>query len=219
MTETNTWKNRIVGYGEEDADQLLANDANWRIHPFFQQTALSEILEKIGWVQSVIVNKRTSEEWGADRFVETVVDGHLRVSLAISREEKVPVVYVDLSPSEESLTLATFDPLSSLAATDFSKLRELAKGLTIEPSGVQEMLSGLLSINNSGSRRSSNPKLKDVIKPIKVIYDTTGDGPIECKISTVRNNGVKTLFTGYGATRLLAFNDASGQIVRAMLEL
>jgi hypothetical protein len=32
-----TWRNRIVGSGEEPPDQLLANPANWRIHPGSQQ--------------------------------------------------------------------------------------------------------------------------------------------------------------------------------------
>jgi len=30
---TPTWRNRITGSGEEAPDQLLANPANWRIHP------------------------------------------------------------------------------------------------------------------------------------------------------------------------------------------
>src|SRR6266704_2927845 len=34
------WRNRIVGHGEEDPEQLLANPKNWRIHPKNQQDAL-----------------------------------------------------------------------------------------------------------------------------------------------------------------------------------
>ncbi len=30
---TAPWRNRITGSGEEAPDQLLANPANWRIHP------------------------------------------------------------------------------------------------------------------------------------------------------------------------------------------
>jgi len=30
---TTGWRNRITGSGEEAPDQLLANPANWRIHP------------------------------------------------------------------------------------------------------------------------------------------------------------------------------------------
>ncbi len=66
-----SWRNRIVGHGEEDADQLLANPANWRIHPRAQRDALAGVLSEVGWVQDVIINRRTGH----------VVDGHLRVSL------------------------------------------------------------------------------------------------------------------------------------------
>ena len=27
------WRNRIVGSGDEPPEQLLANPANWRLHP------------------------------------------------------------------------------------------------------------------------------------------------------------------------------------------
>ena len=33
VTPTAAWRNRIIGTGEEAPDQLLANPANWRIHP------------------------------------------------------------------------------------------------------------------------------------------------------------------------------------------
>lgn len=81
------WANRIVGAGEEPPDQLLANPRNWRVHPKGQQDALAGALDEVGWVTGVIVNRRSG----------CVVDGHLRVSLAISRGEvSVPVQYVDL---------------------------------------------------------------------------------------------------------------------------
>ena len=41
---TATWRNRIIGSGEEAPDQLLANPANWRIHPKAQQDALAGAL-------------------------------------------------------------------------------------------------------------------------------------------------------------------------------
>ena len=34
------WRNRIVGEGEEDPTQLLANPLNWRIHPGRQRDAI-----------------------------------------------------------------------------------------------------------------------------------------------------------------------------------
>jgi hypothetical protein len=86
-----SWRNRIVGSGEEAPDQLLANPANWRIHPKQQQAALAGSLDTVGWVAQVMVKRRTG----------FVVDGHARVALAISRDEPtVPVVYVDLAPTQ-----------------------------------------------------------------------------------------------------------------------
>src|SRR5476649_2556080 len=60
------WKNRIVGYGEEPPDQLLANEKNWRIHPKIQQDALQGALSKVGIVQNVIVTRRSGK----------MIDGH-----------------------------------------------------------------------------------------------------------------------------------------------
>jgi DNA modification methylase len=55
-TQLPKWRNRIVGHGEEDPTQLLANPKNWRIHPKAQQDALVGVLNEVGWVQDVIVN-------------------------------------------------------------------------------------------------------------------------------------------------------------------
>lgn len=128
------WRNRIVGEGEESPDQLLANPANWRIHPKFQQDALAGVLDDVGWVQRIIVNQQTGH----------VVDGHLRVSLALSRDEQtIPVLYVDLTPEEEALVLATIDPLSALAVTDAAKLDDLLQSVSTDSEALQQMLANL----------------------------------------------------------------------------
>jgi DNA modification methylase len=129
-----TWRNRIVGSGEERPDQLLANPANWRIHPGQQQKALAGSLDVVGWVQQVMVNRRTNH----------VVDGHARVSLAISRNEpSVPVLYVDLEPDEEALVLASLDPISAMAATDDAQLQALLAGIETDNEGLRALLAEL----------------------------------------------------------------------------
>ena len=141
------WQNRIVGHGEEAPDQLLANPANWRIHPKGQQDALAGVLDDVGWVQDIIVNRRSGH----------VVDGHLRVSLAISRNEaSVPVVYVDLDEREEALVLATIDPLSAMAATDKEQLDALLREVATGEAAVQAMLSELAE--KSGLDYGKEPK-------------------------------------------------------------
>lgn len=125
-TDEGLWRNRIVGEGLEAPDQLLANPHNWRVHPQHQQSALQEVLDRVGWVQRVIVNTTTGH----------VVDGHMRVAVAISRgETAVPVLYVQLSEEEERLVLATLDPLASLAATDRDMLADLVEDVALPTDG------------------------------------------------------------------------------------
>lgn len=113
-------RSRIVGEGEEAPDQLLANPLNWRRHPKQQQEALEAMLRTVGWVQRVIVNRRTQH----------IVDGHLRVEVALRRNEPtVPVLYVDLSEDEEKVVLAAIDPIGGLAETDQAMLDDLLDGL------------------------------------------------------------------------------------------
>lgn len=131
---TEPFKNRITGSGMEAPEQLLANPRNWRVHPKAQEAALAAVLDEVGWVQNVIVNQRTGN----------VVDGHLRVSLAISRgEATVPVVYVDLDENEEGLVLATIDPLSAMAGTDKDLLAQLLGDAQAENADLVALLEQL----------------------------------------------------------------------------
>jgi hypothetical protein len=125
-------RSRIVGHGEEVPDQLLANPANWRIHPRAQQDAMAGVLEQIGWVQSVIVNRTTGH----------LVDGHMRVSLALREGvSSIPVAYVELTAEEEALVLATLDPLGSAAVTDKEKLAELLAEVSVDSKELEVFLS------------------------------------------------------------------------------
>jgi DNA methylase len=131
---TAAWRNRITGSGEEAPDQLLANPKNWRLHGAAQRNALRGALDTVGWVQQVMVNRRTG----------FVVDGHARIEEAISRgEPTVPVLYVDLSPEEEALVLATLDPISAMADRDTAKLEDLLAGVTVDDAGLRRLLADL----------------------------------------------------------------------------
>ena len=118
------FRNRIVGKGEERPDQLLANPANgWKIHPETQQDEVEKVLEHVGWVREILVNRRTGH----------LVDGHLRVQLAIRRdEETVPVTYIYVSPEEEKLLIAVLDPIAAMIARDNDNLGELVKDIQID---------------------------------------------------------------------------------------
>jgi len=128
------WRSRITGSGTEDARALVANPRNWRRHPKHQADALTGMLDQVGWVQQVIVNSRTG----------LLVDGHLRVELAVRHgETDVPVVYVDLTEQEEALVLASLDPLAALATKDDAAFRALLESVSIDDNALLVMLDRL----------------------------------------------------------------------------
>lgn len=142
------WRNRIEGYGEEAPGDLLANPRNWRLHPKTQQDALGEVLAEVGWVTDVIVNKRTG----------FVLDGHLRVELAISKgEAMVPVKYVDLSEAEEALILLTFDPIAGMAAAAKDNLADLLADVGTREGGIGDLLADLRDKAGMGREAGADP--------------------------------------------------------------
>ena len=131
-------KNRIIGSGEEQLDNILFNPRNWRIHPLSQQNALKGVLEEVGWVQEVIINKNTGH----------LVDGHLRCQLAAREgQTTIPVKYVDLTEEEEILVLSTLDPIAAMAATDKQKLDELFADIQSENDNVNTLIKEIAENN------------------------------------------------------------------------
>lgn len=110
------FENRIVRAGSIDPREITPHKNNWRKHPKTQEKALHGVLDDVGWIQDVIINERTGR----------LIDGHLRVDLAIRAGEKsIPVKYVDLSEEEETKALITFDPISAMAEADRERLNAL----------------------------------------------------------------------------------------------
>jgi hypothetical protein len=194
-----TWQNRIVGYGESAPDDLLANPDNWRVHPKNQQDALAGALDQVGWVAPVIVNERTG----------FVVDGHLRVAMAISEEaDSIPVAYVDLSPEEEALVLATFDPLAAMALTDERLLASLMEGITVESEALAAMVHHTIDPNPVDPLDDAEPaQVSEADKNALMWgYSTFGRTKVACSANEVdllqalydtykhRNDGVDTGF-------------------------
>ena len=140
--KASTLKNRIVGRGMVDPAKLKPHPLNFRMHPEPQRKALEAVLAEVGWVQDVIVNKRTGN----------ILNGHLRVDIARSKGEKVPTVYVDLSPEEERQILAVFDPIGGLAVVDDGQLAELLAETTFKSDDLSAMIESLL-----GDAKDSTP--------------------------------------------------------------
>ena len=100
------WRWRKVGEGWlADPTQLLANPKNWRVHPANQQAAMADALGELGWIDEIKVQAGT----------DVVFNGHMRVAMAITAGEGVPVSYYDLTDDEDDLALASFDSLGWFA--------------------------------------------------------------------------------------------------------
>ncbi len=161
------YKNRIIGSGEESLDNILFNPRNWRIHPLNQQDALKGVLEEVGWVQQVIINKRTGN----------LIDGHLRCQLAAREGNKtIPVLYVDIDEAEEELVLATLDPIAAMAATDKQKLDELFAGIQSENESVRKMMDDIAAKEklDYGDNSELDKYTRNIQAPI---YEPKGEKP------------------------------------------
>jgi ParB-like chromosome segregation protein Spo0J len=132
--EASPWRSRIVGHADVPPAELLAHPLNYRRHNRAQRRAMRAALRRLGWIQTVIVNRTTG----------LLIDGHLRVEEALARgEASVPVTFVDLTPDEERLVLATFDPIGAMAAADSAALDALLEGLGETDSDLQRLLDDL----------------------------------------------------------------------------
>jgi len=133
------WANRIVGHRDVPPERLIPHPDNWRLHPPGQRKALRALIGTVGLVDSVLVNVQTGH----------VLNGHLRVELALERgEATIPVEYVDLDEAEERQVLLAFDPLSELATVDPHRLEALMTGAGVDNDALRSMLAAL-AVRNS----------------------------------------------------------------------
>lgn len=95
---------------------------------------MSAILEDVGIVQNIVCNRTTGH----------VVDGHLRVMLALRNNQPlVPVTWIEVSEAEEKLIISSLDPLAAMAAADKERLDALLREIPPVDARLQEMLAEL----------------------------------------------------------------------------
>lgn len=105
---------------------LMAHPQNFRLHNATQSAAVAASINDLGIVRSVLV-----AEDG------TIIDGHLRVSLAInSGLTEIPVEVVNLTPDEVKKALLLLDYTASLASVERQVADQLLRecqDLTVDP--------------------------------------------------------------------------------------
>jgi len=217
VLQSKQWSNRIVSYGEEDPEQLLANPLNWRVHPKAQQVSLTGVLDDIGFISPVIVNRTTGH----------MVDGHLRVSLALRNNvPSIPVIYVELSEQEEKEALVTLDPIANMAAADMKNLETLIGDMGQVNDAVRLLVGEILHESNKKAVKQDLDELDEDEEGESVF----GDNPFGITEDAVANNqeeeriypafesdnewGIPTLDLNYQCTKEHAVIERWGRLSR-----
>jgi DNA modification methylase len=92
-----------------------------------------------------------------------LIDGHLRVELALKNGEKeVPVTVVDLTEEEETQVLVTFDPLTAMARANHAQFESLIAGVTTVNPAVRDLIDRIKAKNHIQNSKTSE---KPVEKP------------------------------------------------------
>lgn len=134
MTIGRVIRSAIVEERDVAIAELVPHPKNWRTHPRAQVEALRQVLDRVGWLQRVIVNRVTGH----------MLDGHLRVELAAQLGERtIPVEYVEVAEEEEALVLATMDPIAGMAGLAADTLADLLR--EVDAQGELQALLGDLA--------------------------------------------------------------------------
>jgi hypothetical protein len=167
---TGLFQNRIVGHGEEAPDQLLANPFNARRHPGAQRDVMGSILRELGWLDEVLVNKRSGH----------VLDGHMRIEIAIRESEPfVPTRYVELDDAEEKLALAVFDRVGSMATYDADTLDQVLAEIATEDQAIQSLLDSLQDEASKGSPPKGSLEVEELdLSEVEDRFWLTARGPL-----------------------------------------
>src|SRR6185295_581531 len=89
-----------------DPRTLTPNPRNFRRHPETQRKVLRAALEEEGWIDPVLVNKRTGH----------IIDGHARIDEAFwDSVPLIPVLMLDLDEATEKKVMARHDRIGALA--------------------------------------------------------------------------------------------------------
>lgn len=160
------FRNRIVRFEFVEVGQLLAHPLNWRIHPKQQKDAVEGSLAEFGWILPILINQRT----------DYVVDGHLRVDVALQSGEEtlVPVLWLDLSEREEKALLLLIDHLTGMAVPDADKMAMLIPDISVGDERLQGVFDAM--IRDYGLDLSGSPGLDpfgDMVEGGRMADDST----------------------------------------------
>lgn len=124
------YKLRIREHRKIRASELLVHPLNPRIHPDAQKSALTAILNEIGFARSLLAYETPEGKL-------QLIDGHLRKELF--HDQEVMVEILDVNEQEANALLLSLDPLASLAQFDSPTLEALRKAASTQSEALQTL--------------------------------------------------------------------------------
>lgn len=109
------------------ASELQDNPRNWRTHPPYQEAALKDLLDEVGWAGVLVYNERT----------DRLIDGHLRKQVA--GDDPVPVLIGSWSDADELKLLASIDPIGAMAQANQDALVSLLADVETSSQALTDM--------------------------------------------------------------------------------
>jgi len=131
-----------TSYAElKPASWFLSHPLNFRVSNSQLDEYLAASLDELGWIKPVIVNRRTSPDWGENQGVDTLLDGHKRIRCALraGEETPVPLDWVDLSPALEPIALMLLDEMTTYGSKDRETLALLMQETKPANAALQQM--------------------------------------------------------------------------------
>lgn len=131
-----SFRDRVVELRRVRAGDLIPHEKNWRTHPESQRSALTAMLDEIGFAGAIVA--RVDEGGGV-----VVIDGHLRSEM--DPDAEVPVLITDLDEAEADRLLVTYDPIGDMAGTDPGRLVALLDDIGPRDGAIGDLLGSLRS--------------------------------------------------------------------------
>ena len=161
------YKFRIREHRKVCASELLVHPLNPRIHPDAQKSALSAILNEIGFARSLLAYETAEGKL-------QLIDGHLRKELF--QDQEVMVEILDVNEQEANALLLSLDPLASLAQFDSPTLEALRKAASTQSEALQTLWDSIDS-----STRKTKDELQEAMQKKEPILKEQFLVLVECE--------------------------------------
>lgn len=155
-------RDRITEFRRVPSAELETNEKNWRVHPYAQKQAMTEILQTIG-IAGAVTAYYSERNNGA----LTLIDGHERKD----HTADWPTLITDLNDEEADLLLLILDPVRGLAEADSRALADLLDTTHPGTTALEDLLHGLRGEVEEDDPEGEETSTKEV-----------GEGPPEMEL-------------------------------------